>query len=342
MTAFAFPTAAELALIEQDKIPRLTQDRIGFQLMPLRDVDSHVLAWEQLDNYTGLQQVRGLDGHPPRVKRLGGKRFIMEPGVYGEFTTIDELELTTRRQYGTWGAPINIDDLVMGAQDHLLGRRLDRIEFIVWTLIVTGTFSVAGPSGAVIHTDAYTTQTYTAAVTWATAATATPLANLRDVQLLSRGRSVDFGAGAMAIMNRTTFNSLAANTNANDLAGRFTVLQNTVRSPNSINMILTGEGLPNIVVYDEGYIDEAGTFQLFVPNNRVVMVGRRLSGAPIGEYRMTRNVNNPGMAPGSYTAVIDRGAEGSGRIVPRIIEVHDGHNGGPALYHPGSIVVMTV
>lgn len=341
MTAFVYPSAIDLSLIEQDKIPRLTADRLGFQILPIRNVDSHVLAWEQLDNYTGLQQVRGLNGDPPRVKRLGAKRYIMEPGVYGEFTTIDELELTTRRQFGSLNAPIDISDLVMGAQDHLLGRRLDRIEFIIWTLIVTGTFSVAGPSGAVIHTDAYTTQTY-AGSDWSVAGTATPLADFRAMQLLSRGRSVDFGPTAMAIMNRTTFNSLVGNTNANDLSGRYTVLQNTARSPSSMNLILTGEGLPNIVVYDEGYIDEAGTFQLFIPTDKVVVIGRRLSGAPVGEYRFTRNIQNAGMAPGAYTAVIDRGAEGSGRTIPRSIEVHDGHNGGPALYHPGSIIVASV
>jgi hypothetical protein len=53
---------------------------------------------------------------------------------------------------------------------------------------------------------------------------------------------------------------------------------------------------------------------------------------------MTRNANNPGMAPGRYQKIIDRGEN----EVPRKIEVHRGHNGGPVIYFPGSIVAMTI
>jgi MOSC domain-containing protein YiiM len=70
----------------------------------------------------------------------------------------------------------------------------------------------------------------------------------------------------------------------------------------------------------------------------VVIVGRRTDGAPIGNYQMVRNVNNPGMAAGAYMKVIDRGEI----EVPRTIEVHDGHNGGPTLTFPSALVRMSV
>jgi hypothetical protein len=338
MPTYTFPTQAELQLIAQDKTPRLTADRLGFQIMPPRETRSSLIRWTQKDNFTGLQNARGLNGDPTRVKRLGAKTYQMEPGVYGEYEVVDELEMTTRAAYGTWATPISVDDLVMECQDHLLGRRLDRIEYIIWTLLVTGTFSVATPYGPVVHTDSYTTQTYSAGVTWATSATATPLANFRAVQLLGRGRSANFGGGAMAVMNRTTYNTILANTNANDLAGRRTAGLTTPLTPGELNTVLAGEDLPKIVIYDEGYIDESNTFQLYVPNNKVVVVGQRPAGQVIGEYIFTFNANNPAGAPGPYMKIIDRGEE----TVPRKIEVHDGHNGGPALYFPGSIVVMTV
>jgi hypothetical protein len=41
------------------------------------------------------------------------------PGAYGEFTRIDELELTTRRPWGSWNGTVNIADLVMECQDQL-------------------------------------------------------------------------------------------------------------------------------------------------------------------------------------------------------------------------------
>lgn len=176
MATFTYPTSQELSAIAQIKTPRLTADRPIFDIMPIRDVDAFLVSWEQQDNYTGLQNLRGLNGEPTRVKKIGLNRFDMRPGVYGEFMTVDELEITARRQMGTFGTPINISDLVMQRQDQLLGRRLDRIEYIGWKLLTAGTFSIAMPYGAgVAHTDSYTLQTFTASPLWTTVATATPL-----------------------------------------------------------------------------------------------------------------------------------------------------------------------
>lgn len=338
MPTFTFPTNIELMEVEQVKLPTLVQDDPILKLFPIVNKDSANVSWEQRDDYLGLQNIRGLNGEPPRVKRRGGKRYIYEPGVYGEFTRIDEVELTTRRPYGAFNGPVSIDDLVMEAQDQLLNRRIDRIRYIIWTLLVTGTFSISNEQGQVLHTDTYTFQTYTAAVTWATVATATPLANFRAVKLLARGKSTSFGGGATAFMNQTTFNSMISNTNAADIAGRRTSGLNTVLNLDEVNKVLQGEDLPAIVIYDDGYLDDTGTFQLFIPNNKVVVVGRRRNGAALGEYLMVRNANNPDLAAGPYMKVVDKGET----QVPRQIDVHDGHNGGPAIYFPGAVVVMTV
>lgn len=342
MGTFTFPTSAELQQVAQDKLPNLIAARPAFEIMPMEHVDSHLLEWEQEDNFVGLQQIRGLNGQPGRVKKTGAKRYSLIPGVYGEYELIDEMELTARRQYGTFGQPVLIDDLVMRAQDKLLGRRLDRAEKIIWDILTTGTFSVAGPDGAILQTDTFALQTFSAGVAWATSATATPLANFRSVQLLQRGHSVSFGAQATAYMNRVTFNNMISNTNAADIAGRRTSGLNTVLNLNEVNSVLLGEDLPQVKIFDGGYLDDAGSFQPFIANAKVVVVGKRTDGGRVGEYRMTRNANNPNLAPGPYTEVIDRGAEGSGKAIPRTIEVHDGHNGGPVIYFPSAIVIMSV
>jgi hypothetical protein len=342
MATYVFPTSAELRRIEQDKLPNLIQQRPIFDIMPIETSDSHILLWEQEDNFVGLQQIRGLNGQPGRVKKTGAKRFVMQPGVYGEFTTIDEQELTERRQWGTFNQPVTIDDLVMREQDRLLGRRLDRVEQIGWTLLTTGTFSVAGPDGLIYQTDTFALQTASAAVAWATAATATPLADFRAVQLLSRGHSVRFDQSARAYMNRVTWNNFIKNTNAADFGGKKGMGLQSLTSIGDANTILTGEGLPNIVIFDGGYLDDTATFQPFIANAKVVVVGQRTDLGKIAGYRMTRNANNPGMAPGAYSEVIDRGDAGSGRQIPRTIEVHDGHNGGPVIYFPSGIVILSV
>jgi len=353
---FVFPSSAELTKIAQLKMPRLTADRPVFDFFPMRNDDNYLVMWEQQDNYTGLAQVRGLNGEPPKVNRIGARRYQFTPGVYGEHKQVDEFILTTRRQYGSFGNPIDIADIVTGDQDHLLERERDRVESIIWTLLTTGTFSVPSINGGVIHTDTLPLQTFSSAVTWSTTGTATPLADLRAIQLLNRGYSVNFGAASKIYINRVTANRLLSNTNQSDVAGRRTGGFGTFNSITEINTLFTMDDLPNIVVYDEGYQQTvagaynptnvnptsgtsvvAGNFVPFIPNGVGVLVGQRPAGQKIGEYLMTRNANNPGLAPGSYTRVFDRGEQ----QVPRQIEVHQGHNGGPALYFPSAIVSCT-
>jgi hypothetical protein len=332
-----YPTNSELIEIAADKIPLLTADRAIFQIMPMRDVDTALLMWEQKDNYIGLQQVRGINGEPPRVKPTGAKRYIAQPGYYGEFEVIDELEITMRRPLGQFNGAIPIDDLVMERQDRLLGRRLDRIEYIGWTLLATGTFSVSAPNNTVVHTDTFPVQTFTAGVTWATSATAVPIANFRAVQILARGHSVSFGPNAKAYMNQTTFNNFIGNTNTSDLFGRRQAGLATINNLKDLNTLLQGDGLPQIVIYDLGYLDDSNTFQKWIPDNVVICVGQRPAGQTVAEYLMTRNANNPNGEPGAYQKIVDDPNE-----VPRTIEVHDGHNGGPAIYFPSAVVRMNV
>jgi hypothetical protein len=305
----------------------------------MESVDAHVLKWEQFDNFQGLQAVRGLNGEPPKVRRVGLKQYQMAPGAYGEFAEIDELELTSRRQIGTFGDVIKLDDLVMQAQNHLQQREIDRIRLILWTLLTTGTFSVSTLMGGVSHSDTYPFQTFTAGVAWATFATATPLANFRSVQLLSRGHSVNFGGGAKAYMNRTTFNNMISNTNNTDIAGRRTSGLLTVLNLEEVNKVLAGEDLPEVVIYDKGYVDETNTFQLFIPNAKVVVVGQRPNGEKVGDYALTRNANNTDLGPGSYTLIEDSLNE---QRPPRRLRVHRGHNGGPRFWFPSAVVMMSV
>lgn len=335
--AYIYPTNEELQLIAQTKVAALEMDDPIFEHFPVVNVDSHILSWEQRDNYKGLQAVRGLNGQPKRVNFVGGKRYTMEPGVYGEFATVDEIELTTRRPWGQFNGPINIDDLVTERQDFLLNRRISLIRSILWTLVTTGSFTVADEEGKTKHAGAFSIQTYSAGVAWGTAATAVPLANFRAVQLLSAGYSVNFGSQAKAYMNRVTFNKLVANTNTADIAGRRTSGLQNVLNLSEINSVLLGEDLPQIVIQDDGYYNESGTWTRFIATDKVVVIGSRPANQPVGDYAMTRNATNPNLSAGPYMKVVDDEDD-----VPRNIKVHDGHNGGPRIYFPSAIVVMSV
>jgi hypothetical protein len=99
------------------------------------------------------------------------------------------------------------------------------------------------------------------------------------------------------------------------------------------------------VVMDDGYYDDDGAWQLLIPDDKVVVFGRRSSGARLGEYRRTRNAQNPGIAPGPYIIVTDNLSTGTSNTttpVPRKVTVHRGHNGGPVIFYGNAVVVMSV
>jgi Phage major capsid protein E len=333
-----YPTSAEIMAIAQDLMPRLQADRPIFDIMPVRNVDEYVLIWEQYANFTGLQAARGLNGEPPYVNKPALNRLEIRPGAYGEKIRTDELELTRRRIPGNFGAAIDISDMILMNQNHLLVRRLDRIEWIGWNLLIYGTYTTVSPQGVTIATDSSATQVYTSTVPWSTSATATPLADFRAVKLLHRGHSVSFGTKARAFCSQQTLNQALINTNNADLYGRRVTGLAVVNNQGDFNKLLAGDDLPSIEVYDEGYLDYTGAFQLFIPLGSVLVVGKRPAGQRLCEYRMTRNANNVDMAPGPYMRVIDKGEQD----IPRDIDVHDGHNGGPVIFFGNAIVSMIV
>ena len=339
MPTFTYPSNAVLTTVAQDKVPVLEVNRRIFDIMPIEEQDASVIIWDQLDNYQGLQSLRGINGEPPIIQQTGSKQYVERPGYYGEGELIDEIQLTERRRLGTYNEPVSLDDLVMEKQDKLLNRRLDRIEWIGWTLLTTGTFSVSTKNGAVAHQGTYTIQPYSAAVGWGTPGTSTPLADFSAVQLLARGHSVNMGATAKAYMNRVTFNNMRTNTNSADVYGRRTAGLGTPNNLELLNSLLTGDDLPQIVIYDDGYLaDTTGIFTPFIPNNKVVVVGQRPAGQSVAKYIMTRNANEPNMAPGAYMYVADFREEGKAPSVG----VFDSHNGGPIIQYPSSVIVMSV
>jgi len=350
MSQFTYPTTQEIKEISAELQPKLIANSPIFGHFPIVEVSSSKLSWVQRDDYQGMQQVRGLNGQPGIVAHLGSRRYAYEPGVYGEVYPIDEMEITERARLAQVSpSPISIDDLVMDGNRQLLHRENVLMEYILWTLVSSGTFAIS-KDGLVIATDSYPIQTATAAVDWDTVATATPIADLRTVKVLGRGKGVSFGAGATAYMNLLTFNKMLANTNTADLAGKLSRILSMgtnngveLADLSLINKILAGADLPTIAIYDEGYKAETtGTWTPFIATDKVAIIGKRNAGEPLGEYRKTINANNDPVGPGSYVKVVDSATPGNPNPVPRKVDVHRGHNGGPVIYYPSGVVVLSV
>ena len=351
MPNFTYPTVLELKEINNDLQAIQSADSPIFEHFPIVDVESDIMRWEQRDDYTGMQQVRGLNGQPGIVNAIGSKAYMYEPGVYGEVAPIDEREITRRAQLAQVSArPISIDDLVMERNKYLLHRELVLMEYMLWQ-IAQGSFSIA-KDGTVVHTDRYPVQTAARAVDWDTVATSTPLVDFRTVQALDAGHGVSFGTGATAFMNRVTYNKMMACTNVADLAGRLFAMITMVPIGGGgtaladlalVNRIMAGADLPQIAVYNKGYKAETtGTFTQFIADDVVIIFGQRPTGEPLGEYRRTINANNSPVGAGSYVKVVDSAISGNPNPVPRKVDVHRGHNGGPVIYYPSGVVVLSV
>jgi hypothetical protein len=336
---YLYPTTRELREINPEKIQDLTRNRPTFSIFPTTTSELWTLEWTQRDSWRGFQQLRGLNGEPSYVKMIGERAFSAKPGVYGEFMTVDETMMTLRAQQVPSGQPVDISSLITERQDYLNFREIELQEFIHWKALLDGQFTFVGPTGAT-YGDQFPIQTATF-TDWSVLATATPILDLMGLKVLSSGKSISFGSGATIYMNSVTLSYLLRNQNPLDLGGQLAIASGGVKPNKSlaeVNTLLQGFNLPSIVEYDEGYVAEAtGTFTKWIPNDVVSIVGQRTNGDRLGEYRMVRNAQNPNMAPGRYEEVIDH----LGNRIPRLIEVHRGHNGGLVIFYGSAIVKAT-
>lgn len=336
-TTFLFPSAAKLMGLEQDLLPTLTRDNPAFSILPTTSVDYPMVMWEQYDNFLGLQQPRGYNGKPNLVKAVGSKWKQYQPGVYGEYSTIDEYEMTVAREFATFNQPIDVTNRVIMRGNQLLHRQIKREVWLIWQLLANGYFLSTDSYGNLIHADSYTQRLFTATVPWATVATATPLADFRAVRPYARGYSVSFGSQSTAYANNTTVRYALNNQNSADIAGKRRDIGSTVNSLDDLNKILVANDCPRLVEWDGVWQDDSGNNNLDIPDNVVIVKGVRLDGGPVGQFMHTRNANNPGVAPGPYYDVFQ-----NPYAKPSNVEVHRGVNGGPALFFPSAIVIMKV
>ena len=168
---YTYPTLRVINEIDQQLLARREATSPIFRFFPIHQVPAHAVSWTQRDNYLGLQQIRGFNSRFPSVKRPAESEYIKQPSAFGEFTAINERELTERAIPNRPEIPVPIDDLVLAADEMLLNRQFNRQEWLLWQLIVYGTYVILNDSGTVMEVEAYSPQTYTPSTPWTTAAT---------------------------------------------------------------------------------------------------------------------------------------------------------------------------
>ena len=343
MVTYTYQANAVLTEISQNLIQSASLDDPIFKIFPIRERGASRLRWSIKDNYKGLMKLRGLGGEPTSIQKVSSNIFEEIPGVYGEFASVDETEMTNRASNYPAAAniPIPVNDLVAESQEQLTLRQVQRMKQICWALAVAGAFSVALPTGGIGHSATYNSQTVTVSPLWSAGSTATPLKNFRDLQpSFGVATSTMFNGMAQAWTNSFTLNAALGNTNASDLGGKRTPGGGTINGITGVNQVLLDQNTPQINIWDDGYIDDNGTFQLYIPNGKVLIVGARPAGETPGEFQMTINMVSQNSKP--YSLVDDRANPGPRQSVPPKLDVHQGFNGGPVMERPSQLIVMTV
>lgn len=319
-------------------LPRSLESRLGFDLFPLTERNEQDLILERNGVRRGLQWARGEDGPTGPARLPGLDTFRVSPGYYGDHHTIREGDLLRLRPLGEWTNFQEEPETVNKATEYLVERFRDRAEKNIWDLLLTGKFEATNIGGVVLHRDMYLIDNAnTPSVLFNVPATAFPIRYLRElIPAKQLGKSIRFSKGRI-IMNANTFNTIFANTNPDDLGGRRGEYGATINTAEAANEILLGQGLPKIEIYDEGYYpDPAGAaFVRFIPDGKILLVGTRTDGEPLGEYRMTRCANNPGSKPGMFVIVKDQRD-----LVPANVIVQCGHNGGPVAEYPEGLICI--
>lgn len=340
MAVTLFKTSKDLSKVPQEFIDAAQLEDPLFKHLPIVNKNSHEILWDQKDNYRGRMQARGMNGESPRVRKIGGRRFKMEPAVFGEHAFIPEDMLTKKSSLGTFGDIEEIQAQIDEDVDMLSKRQVRLIKYLMWTLLTTGTLNVLGPAGQLLYAETYDFQDYApASHDWDSLTTAEPIIDLQNIREQGHGYGVTFDGKAEMFMRTLSINKLVNNQNAADINGKRVGGGNTVNTLAEANRILLDANLPQIVPMDETYYDDNNTLQYYLPEGLGVLIGAREDGESLGEYQITRNANNPGGKPGPYQKVLQN--IGPDATVPPWIKTEIGHNGGLVIWYPNSILLFT-
>jgi hypothetical protein len=332
-----FPTAVELDFVTQEYAGVAREAMIGHQILGLVERNTSRIRWDELDNDKGMTAPVAPDADPPYDQRLGVTTKEYTPYEFGQFARIPRSEIEAARRLGTLGEVLDVTELVTRELTRQLNKVHVRIESLIWSALL-GSISI--DENGVKISETFPVQTYTAATAWSSTATATPLKDFDAVALLFRGKGASI-AGARAYANRKTVNYLLENSNNADIRGLVNLQTTANIGLSEINKVLALRGLPELIQYDEGYYDASGNFTLFIPDNKVIVIGRRAPGEVIGDFVLTRTAYkmvNGEPTPGIWTRVIPPQDDDTNPT----IRVGAGFKGGPRIFYPKSIVVMSV
>lgn len=351
MLTLTFPTNAELNTVVEEYSVQ-PDNYIGKDILPETESFAQKVRWDERDRDRGMTAPHTMDGDPKIDKRMGSKTHEYTPIPFKETDVLKESEILQARELGTLNGTLNLSREIARIAKNRHDKTKARIEWLRWQTL-RGQITIN--ENGVKVSETFPVQSYNVVNDWDDLEDATPLKDFNAIKLMFRGTGAS-PKNAQVYMNQTTANWLLENQNPNDLKGfQNSNFVNLAFSVDELNKILTGRGLPNIIVYDEFYVDESNDEQLFIPDAEIIVVGARPGGQKVGDVLNTPSLHRTqnGMPAPGYFNILEvngKASEQVGSVTiselgssknPKI-ENTGGQYGGTRLIFPRSVIKSQV
>jgi len=334
----AFPTTQEVSHIVRNRSVDPTQF-IGMEFCPVRDYWSKDIEFDVLEASTGMTKAHNIGTDPKTVTLPGQSRKRYGTGYWKETYPINEEQLLFARAAGTYNQRAG-RDLVMQRAKEMDDRLETRLEWLRWQPVVNG--SLAVDENGVKYTVDYGIPEDNKPILedeelWSAVTTADPLGNIDTWILLYRGT----GARAVkAYYNSATAGLMAQNSKILRLL-KNTQYANMLSSDNISTALKMLKPKMDFGLYDEGYTDDAGNFNPFIPDGQFIIRGQGPVGELMMDFASTISLHNGTLdqpLPGKFAVIEDE----SGKKKNPKIDITVGIYGLPRVFHPNWIISAKV
>lgn len=333
-----FPTTQEITHIVRNRAydPSLY---IGARFCPFAPEYVTKIEYDILEPSYGMTSAHALGSNVKNidVPSMGTKRF--GTAYWKEKHTINEEKLLNARAAGSYNKRAG-RELVLQAALQLDTRLETRVEWLRWQTAINGKIVVTdnGVNFTVtygIPDDHRIDLSSDSARNWK-ATTSDPQSDIDAWLKLFRGSGA---AGKTVYMNSDTAGVMAQNQKIRDLLKQcnYAGMLSSSNITQALKMLF-----PKLefVVYDGGYLDEAKSFKMFIPDGVLVILGE-YAGEKLMDFVTTLSLHNGGLdkpQPGKFSLIKDRSSNAENPFISLLVGLY----GLPRVFHPNWIVSVKV
>ncbi len=312
---------------------------IGCRFAPLVNSYFQEIEYDEIYGPQGMASAHALDADPRMLKFPKVVRKTFRPAYFKEMQRIQESDILKLGQLsGSDSQAVTARQLIGQSLENLNNRIENRLEWMRWQALLTGKVSI-NENGISIEAGYGIPEenlNKTVAVSWESAGSAKPIEDILQIQQDFVGTGFRMGE---IFVNGNTARLFCLADDTRTYYNGAGVQEKVLPGNLSRYAVYFFPGI-KINVYDEGYEDETGTFQKFIPDNKVVFLGDGQPGEIIDVVTVPSLHSPDGTPkPGKFAFLIDR--SGQNEANPHY-DVVAGIYGLTRIRRPEAVMVMDV